>query len=103
MLEDKRKLERDLCRVRKILEEVHNNPKLKELQELTASDAMMSTIAIDAMSEQVKEIIGRIPPPPPPPQPKPKQQEGEPGEGGQGEGEGQGGQPNPSDEGEEGD
>lgn len=119
ILEDKRRLERDLYPVRKILEEVRNNPKLKELQDFTVGDPVMATVAIDAMAEPLKEIIGRIPPPPPPPQPKSKKKkggkkgEGDPGEGddptggegqgghpGEGEGDGEGeGQPNPGGQG----
>lgn len=103
-LEQRRNLERDLYPVRKILEEVAQNPKLKELQDFTVNDPVMATVAIDAMAEQVKEIIGRIPPPPPPPQPKAKKEkgdgqgqgQGQPGAGQPGEGEGEGeGQPSP--------
>lgn len=113
-LEHKRNLARELYPVRKILEEVQANPKLKELQEFTASDPVMSTVALDAMADQVREILSRIPPPPPPPQPKPqgkkkkpegKEGDGDPNEGenplppgdmpgghpGEGEGEGEGG------------
>jgi uncharacterized protein with von Willebrand factor type A (vWA) domain len=93
LLEDKRRLDRDLYPVRKILEEMQGNPKLKELQEFTVGDPMMTTVAIDAMGEQMREILSRIPPPPPPPQPKPKKQKkqekkpgGQPGGDDQGEG-----------------
>ena len=85
-LEAKRNLERELYPVRKILEEVADNPKLKELQEFTVNDPVMATVALDAMAEPLREIIGRIPPPPPPPQPGGKKKKG----GGKGQGEGQG-------------
>lgn len=130
ILEDKRRLDRDLYPVRKIAEEMRDNPKLKELQDFTVGDPVMATVALDAMSEQIKEIIGRLPPPPPPPSPKPKKQkkqekkpggtpgEGDPGQGdepmegdgpgghpGQGEGDGEGeggGQPAPGGSGGQG-
>lgn len=97
VLEKKRNLARELYPVHKILEEMQQNPKLKELQDITANDAVMSTVALDAMGDQVREILSRIPPPPPPPGPggkpgKGKQPGDEPVEGGCGGG-GHPGQP----------
>jgi len=66
--------------VRRIIEEMMENPRLKDLQEMTSSDPAMSLMAVNAMSDAVVEIIGRVPPPPPPPGPG-----GKPGDG-QGEG-----------------
>ena len=83
----KRELERDLYPVLKILKEVGDNPKLKELQDLTVNDTVMSTIAIDAMQDTIKEIVGRIPPPPPPPGPG-GGKGGEKGEKGEDDGQG---------------
>lgn len=83
-VENKKNLEREVILNRKIIEELLENPKLRELQEITASDAAMSTVALDAMADNVREILVRVPPPPPPPSPG----GGKPGEGG-GEGEGQ--------------
>lgn len=117
-LESKRRVERDLYPVLKILQEVQENPKLKELQDYTAGDPVMCAVAVDSMEDTLKEIIGRLPPPPPPPGPKGKKKkggkkgEGDPGEGdepieggcgggghpgeGEGEGEGQPGGQQPS-------
>jgi len=107
ILEDKRLLERDLYPVLKILEEVQGNPRLKELQDFTVGDPVMATVAIDAMAEQIKEIIGRFPPPPPPPQPKAKKKpggkkgEGDPNGGQEGDDPGCGGTPVPNQPGQE--
>ena len=83
-LTPKREIERDLYPVRKILEEMQDNPKLKELQDMTAGDAVMATVALDAMGDTVREILTRVqecemPQPPSP--------------GGKGGGGGGGGQP----------
>jgi uncharacterized protein with von Willebrand factor type A (vWA) domain len=86
-LENRRALERDLYPGHKIMEEILESPKLRELQDITAGDPVMSTIALNAMAGNVREIIGRLPPPPPPPQPrakatpKPEGQEPQPGDG----------------------
>jgi uncharacterized protein with von Willebrand factor type A (vWA) domain len=103
-LTPKREIERDLYPVRKILEEMQENPKLKELQDMTAGDAVTSTIALDAMADTVREILTRVqevPPPPEPGNPGGKgggggKGKGEPGEGdGDGKGEkGKGGKSN---------
>jgi len=91
VLEDRRRLERDLYPAHKILEGVQADRQLKELQELTVGDPVMATVAITAMAEELREIIGRVPPPPPPPQPKPQKKpeegddQGAPGQPGQGE------------------
>lgn len=77
-LENKRNLERDLYPVHKILKEIQDNPKLQELQEYTASDPVMATVAIDAMADQVREILSRVQ------QAKQPQPPGPPGEGPQG-------------------
>lgn len=73
VLENKRRLERDLYPAHKILEEVQANQKLQELHEYTVGDPVMATMALNAMADELREIIGRVPPPPPPPQPKPQQ------------------------------
>jgi uncharacterized protein with von Willebrand factor type A (vWA) domain len=57
--------------VRHLIEEIMANPRLEELQPMTAGDPVMSTIAVSALSDTVREIISRIPPPPPE-QPIPK-------------------------------
>jgi uncharacterized protein with von Willebrand factor type A (vWA) domain len=98
-LEDKRNLDRELYPARKILEEVSQHPELQKLQEMTAGDPVMSTIAFKVMSEELRSIVGRVPPPPPPPSPGGQRQ----GDGdGQGEDQPQpqgGGQnPGPDDE-----
>lgn len=87
-LTKKREIERDLYPARKLLEEMIENPKLKELQEMTAGDAVMSTVALDAMGDTVREILTRIQEIPPPPMPGGGQGQG--GGGGQGQGQGQG-------------
>lgn len=99
-LKGKREVTREAYAVRRLMEEIMGNPRLQELQPMTAGDTLLSTIAVESMMEPVKEILARIPPPPPPPQPKPKKQKQkkqkqEPGEGegdgeGQSEGEGEG-------------
>lgn len=97
----RREITREAYPVLKILKEVMENPKLKELQEYTAGDPMMATVALDAMADPLREIIGRIPPPPPPPGPGGGQGKGQPGgpgdqpgqPGGPGDQPGQGGQP----------
>lgn len=93
-LENKRNLEREMYPVHRIMKEVMDNPKLKELQDLTVGDSLMSTMAIEAMAEDMREIIGRLPPPPPPPSPKQKPDPNAPKQPGggsdQGEGQGQG-------------
>jgi uncharacterized protein with von Willebrand factor type A (vWA) domain len=83
-LTPKREIERDLYPVRKILEEMQENPKLKELQDMTAGDAVTSTIALDAMADTVREILTRVQEVPPPPEP------GNPGGKGGGGGKGKG-------------
>lgn len=94
-LEHKRRLAREVYPARRIVEEVLENPKLKELQEMTVGDSLMATVAIDAMSEFIREIVGRLPPPPGPQgdedqQQQPGGQPGDPGDPGQGQ---PGGQP----------
>lgn len=86
-LTPKRQLERDLYPVHKLLSEMQDNPKLKELQDMTAGDAMMSTIALDAMGDTVREMLTRIQEVPPPPMPG---QGGGKGGGGQGQGQAEG-------------
>ena len=85
---NRRQVEREAYPVLKIIQELNDNPRLIDLQEVTSSDAAMSTIGLRAMSGTVLEIIGRVPPPPPPPGDGPGQPGGQPGEG-----EGQGQQP----------
>lgn len=100
-LTPKRELERDLYPVRKILEEMQENPKLKELQDMTANDPIMATIAVDAMGETIKEILTRVQEIPPPPAPE-QQQGGKGGGGGGGQGQagdGSGGQQGPKGDG----
>lgn len=62
----KREIIKQAIPVRKIMEEILESPKLEELQEMTATDAVMSTIAVTAMADVIREILTRIPPPPPP-------------------------------------
>jgi uncharacterized protein with von Willebrand factor type A (vWA) domain len=88
-LTPKREIERDLYPVHKLLSEMQDNPKLKELQDMTAGDAMMSTIALDAMGDTVREMLTRIQEVPPPPMPGGGGKGGGKGQG-QGEGEGEG-------------
>lgn len=66
-LEKKRDIDKECYPVHKIISEMVDNPRLKDLQDITASDPAMSTIALSAVGDTVREIIGRIPPPPPPP------------------------------------
>lgn len=68
-LTDQRNLERDLYPARKILAEIEDHPELQKLQDMTAGDTVLSTMALQAMAEELRTIIGRIPPPPPPPAP----------------------------------
>jgi uncharacterized protein with von Willebrand factor type A (vWA) domain len=89
-LEDQRNLERDLYPARKILGELAEHPELKKLQDITAGDPMLSTMAFTTMGEELRTIVGRIPPPPPPPAPGGGQQ---PQGGGDGEAEAGGDQP----------
>jgi uncharacterized protein with von Willebrand factor type A (vWA) domain len=89
-LTPKREIERDLFPVRKILEEMQENPKLKELQDMTAGDPVTSTIALDAMSDTVREILTRVQEVEPPQMPGGGQGQG--GGAGQGQGQGQPGQ-----------
>lgn len=88
-LAPKREVERDLYPVRKILQEMQENPKLKDLQDMTAGDAVMSTVALDAMAETVREILTRVQEVEQPPLPG-GQPGGQPGGSGQGQGQGQG-------------
>jgi uncharacterized protein with von Willebrand factor type A (vWA) domain len=88
-LSPKRELERDVYAARRILEEMQENPQLKDLQEMTAGDAVMSTVALDSMGDTVREILQRVGD-----MPDPNQQGGGGGGGGgggQGQGQGQGG------------
>lgn len=87
-LKNRRTVNREAYPAHKILKEVMDNPKLKELQEYTAGDPVMATVALDSMGDQLREIIGRLPPPPMPPGPKGEGggQGGQPGEGGGGGG-----------------
>lgn len=61
---NKREVVKDVMVNRKIMEEILKSPKLEELQEMTATDPVMSTIAIESMADVIKEIITRVPPPP---------------------------------------
>lgn len=91
-LQPRRAVDREVYGARKILEELHNHPQLAELQEITAGDSLMSMVAVEAMHQTVREIVGRMPAPPPPKQPKgPKQPGGQPGGGPGGEPGGAGG------------
>jgi uncharacterized protein with von Willebrand factor type A (vWA) domain len=85
-LSPKRELERDVYAARRILEEMQENPQLKDLQEMTAGDAVMSTVALDSMGDTVREILQRVGDMPDPNQ----QGQGGGGGGGQGQGQGQG-------------
>lgn len=85
-LTSKREIERELYPARKILEEMQENPKLKELQDMTAGDVVTSTIALDAMGDTVREILTRVQEIEPPQFPGQGQGQG----GGQGTGQGQG-------------
>jgi hypothetical protein len=71
-LVERRNIEKDVYPAYKIIKEILDNDKLRDLQEMTAGDPVMSTIALEAMAGNVKEIIARIPPPPPPPMPRPR-------------------------------
>lgn len=101
---------REVYPVHKLIKEILENPRLQELQEVTANDPLMTLLGVKAMSDTVREFIGRIPPPPPPPQPKPEgkgdkdedgdgaqeSEDGEPGGGAgeePGDGDGTAGQP----------
>lgn len=91
-LEDPRNIHADCYPNHKIMSEVLGNEKLAELQEVTASDPAMSAIAMAAMGDVLRDILGRVPPPPPPPKPKPQGggQGDEQQDGDQQQGEGQG-------------
>lgn len=112
-LRKRREVTREAYPALKILQEVMDNPKLQELQEFTVGDAVMSTVAIDSMGDQIREILERIPPPP---QDGDGDQQGGGGQGqgqggggqgqgdpngGQGQGQGQGGGQSPEDEGDD--
>ena len=84
----KREIKRELYPARRILEEMVDNPRLKDLQAMTSGDAVMATIAVDAMGETMKEILTRVQDVEPPGMPG----SGQGGGGGAGQGEGQGGQ-----------
>lgn len=84
-LTPKREIERELYPARRLLEEMHDNPKLKELQDMTAGDVVTSTIALDAVADTVREALTRVQDIPQPDFPG-----GNPGGGGGG---GEGGQP----------
>ena len=81
----KREIERDLYPTRRLAEEMQDNPKLKELQDMTSSDAIMSTIAVDAMGDTIREILTRVQDCDGPPDP-----DALPGGGGKGQGQGKG-------------
>ena len=59
-LASKRDIERELFPVRKLLEEMQQNPKLTELQDMTINDPVTSTVALDAIQETVKEYLTRV-------------------------------------------
>lgn len=91
-LVDKRDLDRDVYIVHKMVAEMLDNPKLTDFQEMTAGQEMETLVALIALADTVRDILGRVPPPPPPPQPKqlggqgdgePTQGDGEPGEPGE--------------------
>lgn len=84
-LTPKRELERDVYPVRKILQEMQDNPKLKDLQDMTAGDAVMATVALDAMGDTVREILTRVQEVEQPQMPG----QGQPGAGGGGQGQGE--------------
>ncbi|NUS02032.1 MAG: VWA domain-containing protein [Nonomuraea sp.] len=93
-LEGRRRLARELYPVRRIAEEIQNNPRLQDLHEYTAGDTTLSVVAVDAMGPILKEILSRVPQDGPtspdgqnPGQGGPEQQQG--GGGGQGQGQGQ--------------
>lgn len=62
----KREVTKDCMVNRKIMQEILDSPKLAELTEITATDPIMSTIAIESMADVIREIITRVPPPPDP-------------------------------------
>jgi uncharacterized protein with von Willebrand factor type A (vWA) domain len=88
-LADKREIERDLWVARKILEEMQENPDLRDLQNTTVGSQMLSTMAVTAMQEPLHEILTRTGNNPSPDAP------GKGGGGGQGQGQGQG-RPDPN-------
>lgn len=85
-LREKREIDPKLRAVLRITQEMLDNPRLTDLQEYTATDEAMSTMATASMLEPLQQILSRMDPPPPPPEPP--QPGGNPGGGG-----GQGGQP----------
>lgn len=97
-LEGRRRLARELYPVRRIAEEIRDNPRLQDLHEYTAGDTTLSVVAVDAMGEILREILSRVPQEGPPNpdgqgggQGGPEQQQQGGGQGGQGGGQ-QGGQ-----------
>lgn len=73
---DKRQIHSDALPARKLMQELLDDPQLKELQDLTVGQTTESTIALVAMEDVVTQYIARIPPPPPPPAPpQPKSQQ----------------------------
>ena len=86
-LTPKRQIERDLYPARKLLEEIQQHPQLKDLQDLTAGDAVLSTVAVDAMGDTVREYLTKIQDMEMPPMPG----GGKPGGSGGGKGQGEGG------------
>jgi len=79
-LRDQRSLQRDLYPAHRILEEVADHPELQKLHDMTMGDTVLSTMAFTAMADELRAILGRIPPPPPPPAPGGGQQQGEGGD-----------------------
>lgn len=67
---DKRQIHPDALPARKLMEELLENPRLKDLQDITIGQTTESTIAILAMEDVVTDYLARIPPPPEPPRPR---------------------------------
>lgn len=95
-LEDRRRLARELYPVRRIAQEIQDNPRLQDLHEYTAGDTTLSVVAVDAMAPLLREILSRVPDGPP----RPDGQGGSPPGGGGGNG--GGGQPDPNQPGQPG-
>jgi uncharacterized protein with von Willebrand factor type A (vWA) domain len=62
-LQAKRNLDKEVYPAYSIIKEMIENPRLIELQDMTASDPAMSTIAVKAMHETIVEILSRMPQP----------------------------------------
>lgn len=95
VIENRRRLSRDLYFARRVCEEIKDNPRLQDLQQFTEGDTTLSVVAVDAMGPMIKEIISRVPeegPPAPDGNPNGGGQGQQQGGGGQGQGQGQPGQ-----------